>query len=67
MDILNFSRGESLKSLHRLLASYDWSLFLALHFLGRFATFASHARLSYSSAYTAYDGGVMALSEIVVD
>ncbi len=52
---------------HRLLASYDWSLFLALHFLGRFATFASHARLSYSSAYTAYDGGVMALSEIVVD
>ena len=36
-------------------------------FLGTSATILSHIRLSYSSAYTAYDGGVMALSEIVVD
>lgn len=68
VGIWKFLRGETLKSLQRLLASLWLVTFSgATFFLGTSATILSHARLSYSSAYTAYDGGVMALSEIVVD
>ena len=65
--MIDFSRGDPLERLQRLLAS-QFSLSISwVAFLGTFATFLSHVRLSYSNAYRAYDNAAVALSEIVVD
>ena len=65
--VVDFSRGDPLERLQRLLAS-QFSLFISwFAFLRTFATFRSHVRLSYSNAYRAYDNAAVARSEIVVD
>ena len=62
-----FLRGEVTQASTEA-SSFPWLVaFSGVAFLGTFATFPSHARLSYSNAYKAYDNGVEALSEIVVD